>query len=113
MLFNKYIPSYWYAITDYLTASFAWAIFYFLRKRILLEPYTIDQKFWLGVIFIPIGWLVIYGLIGAYHSLYKRSRLVEIGQTFLCSVIGCTILFFLFLLDDAKTNYHYYYVGFA
>lgn len=112
MLLKKYISSYWYAVIDFLMAAFAWALFYFLRKSILHEAFTIDYKFWLGVLFIPAGWLVIYGLVGAYRSLYKKSRLVEITQTFICSIIGCIALFFLFLLDDAKTNYTYYYTGF-
>lgn len=109
---RNYISSYWYAITDYFTASIAWAVFYFFRKEILHEPFTIDAKFWLGVVFIPVGWLVIYGLVGAYRDLYKKSRLAEVIQTFVCSLVGCFILFFLFLLDDAKTSYSYYYVSF-
>lgn len=112
MLLRKYIHTFWYALTDYVTASIAWGLFYFLRKSILNEPYTIDYKFWLGVIFIPAGWLIIYGLVGAYHSVYRKSRLAEITMTFICSVIGCTALFFLFLVDDAKTSYSYYYIGF-
>jgi exopolysaccharide biosynthesis polyprenyl glycosylphosphotransferase len=109
---KKYIPPYWYAIIDYVTASLAWALFCFLRKSTLDEPDTIDQKFWLGCFFIPVGWLIIYGLVGAYRSLYKKSRLAEVTQTFVCSIIGCTILFFLFLLDDVKTSYNYYYASF-
>ena len=97
---------------DYFTASMAWALFYFLRKSILHEPYATDRNFWLGIIFIPAGWLVIYGLVGAYHNLYKKSRLAEVSRTFLCSLFGCTALFFLFLLDDAKTSYSYYYSSF-
>lgn len=113
MLLKKYIPSYWYAVADYVTASIAWALFFFARKSVLAEPFTIDHKFWLGVILIPVGWLMIYGLIGTYHTLYKKSRLAEITKTLICSLIGCTILFFLFLLDDAKTFNSYYYTSFA
>jgi len=109
MPLKKYIAPYWYAIIDYLTASLAWAAFYFLRKMLLQEPNTVDERFWLGIIFIPAGWLVIYGLVGAYHTLYKKSRLAEISKTFVCSIIGCTILFFLFLLDDARVSSNYYY----
>ena len=113
MSLRKYIHPIWYAVADYGTAAIAWALFYFLRKRILEEPFGTDEKFWLGVLIIPVGWLLIYGLVGSYHSVYKKSRLAEMTATFICSLIGCTILFFLFLIDDAKTNYHYYYSGFA
>lgn len=113
MFLRKYIHTFWYALADYVMASIAWGLFYFLRKGILDQPPTIDYKFWLGVIFIPVGWLIIYGLVGAYHSVYRKSRLAEITMTFICSAIGCILLFFLFLVDDAKTNYSYYYIGFA
>jgi len=112
MPLKKYISPFWYALADYVMSASAWAAFYFLRKNILDEPFTTDNKFWLGVLFIPAGWLVIYGLVGSYQSLYKKSRLVEITQTLVCSIIGCTVLFFLFLLDDAITNHHYYYLSF-
>ena len=112
MFSKKYISSYWYAVTDFITASLAWAGFYFLRKSILQEEFTVNQTFWLGVLFIPAGWLIIYGLVGAYRDLYKKSRLAEIVQAFVCAIIGCTFLFFLFLLDDATNSYNYYYIGF-
>lgn len=112
MLFKKHISSFWYAVADYIAAAFAWAIFYFIRKSILGEEYSVDHKFWLGVIFIPSGWVLIYALIGSYHSVYKKSRLSEITNAFICSVTGCIILFFLFLLDDVKTDYSYYYKSF-
>jgi exopolysaccharide biosynthesis polyprenyl glycosylphosphotransferase len=113
MHLRKYIHPFWYTLIDYVTASIAWALFFFARKNILGEPFSVDNKFWLGIIFIPAGWIIIYGLIGTYHSVYKKSRLAEITKTFICSVIGCTALFFLFLLDDAKTAYSYYYTSFA
>jgi exopolysaccharide biosynthesis polyprenyl glycosylphosphotransferase len=113
MFFRRYIHSFWYLFVDYVTASAAWALFYFFRKNILTEPFTVDYKFWLGIIFIPVGWLMIYGMVGAYHSIYRKSRLAEITMTFICSVTGCTALFFLFLVDDATTSYSYYYVSSA
>jgi exopolysaccharide biosynthesis polyprenyl glycosylphosphotransferase len=113
MLLKKNIHPFWYALVDYLTAAIAWALFYFLRKRILGEAFTVDHKFWLGVFFIPFGWLVLYALVGSYHSVYKKSRLTEFTKTFICSMIGCTVLFFLFLLDDVKDDYNYYYIAFA
>ncbi|MDP9230550.1 MAG: sugar transferase, partial [Bacteroidota bacterium] len=68
--------------------------------------------FWLGIIFIPLGWLTLYTLVGTYQSLYKKSRLLEFTATFVCSLIGCVVLFFLFILDDVKKDYSYYYLAF-
>lgn len=113
MLFKKPIHPTWYALADYVTAAVGWFVFYFVRKQMLGEPFGIDYKLWLGIIFIPAGWVVLYALVGSYHSIYKKSRLTETTKTFVCSLIGCTILFFLFLLDDAKDNYNYYYSAFG
>lgn len=112
-MLKKYIPSFWYAVADYLTALLAWAGFYFLRKILLHEAFSVDYKFWLGIVVIPLGWLVLFGLVGSYQSIYKKSRLAEITTTFICTTIGSTVLFFLFLLDDVKTDYSYYYLSFS
>lgn len=113
MSVKKYIHPYWYAIADYVTAGLAWMIFFFLRNIILHQPVMADQKFWLGIFFIPVGWILLYGLVGSYNSLYKKSRLNEFTVTFICSLIGCVILFFFFLLDDVENDYGYYYSAFG
>jgi polysaccharide biosynthesis protein PslA len=113
MALKKYIHPYWYTIADYITAAIAWMIFYFLRKLLLDQPLQTDQKFWSGVLLIPLGWLLIYSLVGNYNSIYKKSRLAEFTTTFICAILGCFILFFLFLLDDVENDYNYYYAGFG
>ncbi len=110
---GKHIHSTWYAISDFLMAVFAWTAFYLTRKQILHEYISVDLKFWLGVIFIPIGWVIFYGLVGSYNSVYKKSRLTEFTKTFVITMVGTIVLFFLFLLDDKQTNYSYYYTAFA
>jgi len=115
---GKQISVAWYAVIDFVTASLAWACFFFIRKWVLKETITdqgeiiVNNKFWLGIIFIPLGWLALYTLVGSYRKLYKKSRLFEFTITFMCSFIGTIVLFFLFLLDDVKTNYSYYYLAF-
>ena len=113
MSVNKYIHPFWYTIADYITAALAWIIFFFLRKNLLAQPLATDKNFWLGIFFIPMGWIIIFGLVGSYNSIYKKSRLAEFTSTFICTLIGCTALFFLFLLDDVENNYNYYYSAFA
>ena len=115
---GKQISIAWYAVVDFITASIAWAGFFFTRKALLNEDISdagqlqVDYKFWLGITLIPAGWLALYTLVGTYHSLYKKSRLFEFTNTFICSLIGSVILFFVFILDDAKDNYNYYYLAF-
>lgn len=108
----------WYVITDFIMASLAWAIFFFVRKALLRETIAddgqlqVDFKFWLGITLIPLAWLILYTLVGTYHSLYKKSRLFEFTSTFICSLIGAIVLFFAFILDDAENTDSYYYLAF-
>jgi exopolysaccharide biosynthesis polyprenyl glycosylphosphotransferase len=110
---GKNIHPFLYALTDYVTGGVAWMIFYFYRKSILGQGLYTDQKFTAGVLLIPMGWLLLYALVGSYNSVYKKSRLTEFTKTFICSIIGCIVLFFLFLLDDVKNDYNYYYTAFG
>ena len=113
MPLKKHIPSTWYAISDFLMAALAWSSFYLLRKQILHEGLMVDSTFWLGIITIPLGWIILYALVGSYNSIYRKSRLSEFTRTFIMSMIGSITLFFLFLLDDRQTNYSYYYTAFG
>jgi polysaccharide biosynthesis protein PslA len=110
---NRIIHPSLYALSDYAMGFLAWAGFFFLRKSLLNETYSTDYTFWLGVFFIPAGWLILFALVGSYHSIYKKSRLTETFKTFICSLLGCMLLFFLFILDDVKNDYTYYYRAFA
>jgi exopolysaccharide biosynthesis polyprenyl glycosylphosphotransferase len=115
---GRTIPIALYAISDVLAAALAWGIFFFLRRWLLDQPVTengsllFDQKFWLGIVAIPTGWIILYSIAGAYHSLYKKSRLFEFTSTFICTLIGTIVLFFVLLIDDVKNDYSYYYQGF-
>ena len=51
--------------------------------------------------------------MGSYNSIYKKSRLTEFTKTFVCTAIGCFCLFFLFLVDDTRNEYSYYYTAFG
>ncbi|HET9057422.1 MAG TPA: sugar transferase [Chitinophagaceae bacterium] len=104
----------WYVIVDFISAALAWGSFFILRKYLLSESTTffkgnIDTTFWLGIIFIPIGWIALYLLSGTYKDLYRKSRLQEFTLTFVDSMIGCLVLFFAFILDDKINNYTIYY----
>jgi polysaccharide biosynthesis protein PslA len=57
-------------------------------------------------------WVLYYFLIGNYGSLYKKSRLKEFTTTFVSSLMGCTLIFFLILLNDDQKTLSYYYTIF-
>ncbi len=116
---GKQISIGWYVLADYIAAVLAWAVFYFIRKALLgLEivdgngNLSIDRPFWLGILIIPPGWVLLFALVGSYHDLYKKSRLSEFTLTMICCLIGSVLLFFAILIDDVKDNYYYYYVSF-
>lgn len=115
---GKKISVAWYAVIDLFTASLAWASFFFIRRWILRQSIAdegqllVNNNFWLGIIFVPVGWFMLYSLVGAYRHLYKKSRLFEFTSTFICSLIGCIVLFFALLLDDVRNDYSYYYLAF-
>jgi exopolysaccharide biosynthesis polyprenyl glycosylphosphotransferase len=108
----------WYALSDYLAAALVWFIFYFLRNKLIGIPTVKDgvlmlnKGFILGWMLLPIIWVAFYLIIGSYKSLYKKSRLQEFTTTIIASLIGCTIIFFLILLNDEQKTLNYYYTIF-
>jgi exopolysaccharide biosynthesis polyprenyl glycosylphosphotransferase len=113
MAVKKTISPVLYALSDWLASVAAWALFYFIRKHLLNEAPAVDQKFWWGILLIPFSWLMLFALIGSYNSVYRKSRLTELTKTFIGTLTGSVLLFFLFLLDDADTDHRYYYSAFA
>jgi exopolysaccharide biosynthesis polyprenyl glycosylphosphotransferase len=111
----------WYVFSDFLMASLAWGIMYFLRKYFLGLTVSedgelaIDDNFWLGITLVPLGWVILYTLVGSYRSLYKKSKLQEITTVFICSLIGTAFLYFTIILNDIEEDnksYKYYYVAY-
>ena len=109
-----------YVLLDWLSAGLAWSLFYLIRKY--SEDNTIfdhlntvfdDTKFWVGIIVIPVFWLVLYLMIGSYRRIYRKARLKELGETLIITLIGVTIIFFVLILDDFIVTYKSYYQSFA
>ncbi len=115
---NKAKQITWYVIADILAAGLAWCLFFIFRK-IYLEPlkfgHTVElvfnERFYYGLLFLPLIWIVFYVLLGIYRNPYCKSRLKEFGQTALQSFIGVFIIFFALLLDDEIANYNSYYLS--
>jgi len=108
-----------YVILDWLAALIAWSLFYFLRKQwevpdlaSHLDLIFDDRQFWLGIIFVPLLWLVLYVMIGSYRRIYRKARLKELGQTLIITLIGVTLIFFILILDDIILTYRSYYQSF-
>jgi exopolysaccharide biosynthesis polyprenyl glycosylphosphotransferase len=116
---NKRLQVAKYVFLDWLSALLAWSLFYIYRKytedpQIFhhFERILEDQKFWLGIIILPLFWILLYMMQGSYRRIYRKSRLKELGQTIIITLIGVTFIFFFLILDDVIQTYRSYYQSF-
>lgn len=112
---NKRTQTIVFILADWLAAIFAWGLFYVYRKLVIesqkfgYDVFALDKKFFWGILLIPVFWVIVYAVTGAYRNVYRKSRLKELGQTLYLSVIGVLIIFFSLLLDDTVISYKTYY----
>jgi exopolysaccharide biosynthesis polyprenyl glycosylphosphotransferase len=116
---NKKLHTIKYIITDYLSASLSWFLFILFRKEYIESvnygykiPINYDLIFFIAVFGIPLFWLMIYSMFGYYRNIYRKSRLQELGQTFISVLLGLIIIFFVLILDDVVFSYKDYYASF-
>jgi exopolysaccharide biosynthesis polyprenyl glycosylphosphotransferase len=105
-----------YLIFDFLAAAVSWTAFFIYRKAVIEPqrfgidiPIEFTNRYFLGLLTIPIFWIIFYYITGFYKNIFRRSRLLELGQTFLTSLIGVVIIFFALILDDFIHSYKNYY----
>ena len=117
---NKRRQTFRYVLWDWIASVVTWFIFFCYRKRMetfdVFDDFSVvydDKNFWIGIIVIPIAWIFLYLLAGSYLKVYFKSRVRELGQTFLVTLVGAIVLFFAIILDDRIENYKTYYTLFA
>jgi exopolysaccharide biosynthesis polyprenyl glycosylphosphotransferase len=105
-----------YVIFDFLAAAISWTLFFIYRKQVIEPvkfgyeiPIEFTSRYFLGLVIIPSAWVLFYYITGYYRSIYRRSRLIDLGQTALTAIIGVTVIFFTLLLDDFVYSYKNYY----
>ena len=105
-----------YLLFDFLAAAISWTLFYIYRKEVIEPvkfgydiPLDFTNQYFIGLLLIPTSWVLFYFITGFYNNIYRRSRLLELGQTALTSIIGVTAIFFILLLDDTVYSYKNYY----
>lgn len=103
---------------DYLAAMLSWALFFMYRK-IFIEGkefdtslFLSDNNFYLGIVLIPIGWVLLYAIFDSYKDIYRVSRLATLMKTILISFFGTVVLFFTLLIDDVVSQPKYYVISF-
>ena len=103
-------------VIDFIVGVFSWSAFFTYRKLYIeklndyryLETFQ-SERFWMGAIAISLFWILLYAIHGMYNDVLRKSRLREFTLTLWISIIGSTVIFFLFLLDDFKYSYTDYY----
>lgn len=97
-------------------AMLAWGIFFAYRKSVesgFFEWSMIrDRNFFLGIILIPVGWLLLYSTFDEYKDIYRKSRVQTLTKTFFLSFTGVLFLFFTLILDDVVLEYTNYIESF-
>lgn len=112
---NKKRLAFNYILFDWFSAALAWLILFAFRKRIIegsataLVDSQIDKNLWLALIILPFSWILLYSITGQYYNVTRKYRYKELGQTFMHSIVGVLIIFFVLLLDDNIPYYTSYY----
>ncbi len=112
---NKVKQTFKYVFSDFIAASLAWTVFFIYRKVYIENgvfnktDIIFDNNFYLGIIIIPIFWLLIYYVSGYYSYIYRKSRLKELSKTFSATLFGVLVIFFKLILDDEIKSYTDYY----
>ena len=104
-----------YLLSDFIASELVWVVFYIFRKKIL-EPQKFGEEvpleftlnFFLGLLLIPFVWMLLFSMAGFYQDVFRRSRLKELTQSILFTLIGSLILFFALMLDDEVADYTFY-----
>lgn len=117
---NKKLQGAKYVVSDIFSAIFAWALFFIFRKITIetgdfndINNVFADSNFYYGLMFIPFFWIFLYFCQGTYLNPYRKSRLKELEQTIVISILGIIVIFFTLLLDDHIQSYKNYYFSFT
>lgn len=116
---NKNLQVAKYVLFDLLSAAMAWTVFFFYRKYKTnpdlfnnIQYVFSDTNYYLGILVIPLFWLLLYIMVGTYRKIYRKSRLKELGQTISITFFGVIFIFFSIILDDVILTYKSYYTSF-
>ena len=92
---NSKIQIFKYVLADWFSAALTWVFFFSFRKIYLeskVEQFAeieFNDRFYFGLMLIPLGWLFFYGITGTYYNIYRKSRLKEMGQTLFANHNWC------------------------
>ena len=102
---------------DFVMALVAWSLFFAYRKYAEMGTFAWellnDRNFFIGIVLIPLGWVLLYSIFDEYLDIYRKSRFKTIISTFWLTSLGVLFLFFTLILDDVVTDYQSYFKSFC
>ena len=115
---NKTIQTIKYVFLDLISSSIVWFLFFSYRKQVVESDLfgfsltlSLTSKFWMGMVLVPLFWIMLYSLFGHYRNIYRRSRLNEFVQSLVQTLAGVLVIFFVAILDDVISSYVNYYTS--
>lgn len=106
-----------YICADYTSAAVSWCLFNIFRYYEVtgfptLLSFLFSYNVILGQILIPFFWLILHYYSGYYNKPIEKSRLGEFFTTFVISLFGSLIIFFVVLLNTLPESFSVYYKQF-
>jgi len=105
-----------YIAADLISGAASWTLLYLFRKKVIEHigssadwTNIFDPNYYLGLLVVPLFWVMLHWLTGQYVNVLIRHRIKELGNTFMITLVGVLLLFFTLLLDDHIDTYTDYY----
>ena len=104
---NKRLEAIKYLFSDIIAAFLAWSLFFIYDFKFTVYDLN-DFKFYNSLVIIVLFWITLYICNGTYRKIYRKSRLKELSQTLIITLIGVILIYFTIVIDGFKpiTNYH-------
>jgi exopolysaccharide biosynthesis polyprenyl glycosylphosphotransferase len=97
-----------YLVFDFLSAVASWTVFQHYWRNAFengYDPVGIPAPLRVGLILVPIFWLILYYLSGYYRDVFRKSRLSELGQTVSITFLGTLLLFIVLQFLPTRPGY--------
>lgn len=110
---KKYIRPYHYALADFAGSLIVWIVFFYIVRTENGLSFQFTKKFVAGLAAIPVFWLILFHLSGAYKNIYYKSRLQELLSTFLLSIAGSLVIVVVINVYKSEafgSDYYFYFV---
>jgi polysaccharide biosynthesis protein PslA len=91
-----------FVLGDLIAAITVWLLFFVIHRQLNELGFETNFKFYCGLIFYPAGWVILSYIFGAYKSIYYKSRLIELWNTFATSGVAAILVFCTFLIFQRR-----------